>query len=202
MSSSSTTNASAIPPLPPAVAALKKKAKAPRLTRQLTSTMDAFDDADQTAIAGMKTDGATEETVRKELAAKRDQRIAVGVPSRMEFFFSTATDIGGGHTNQDDAATWVYRRDENTGQPLDFVLAVFDGHGRELGQLASEVAKNAMEKMFLNSEVWLALRSEASRAGMMRDIFLDAHAAIKSTFRKKYEDAGWQVEERPGGLPG
>ena len=33
----------------------------------------------------------------------------------------------------------------------------------------------------------------------MRDIFLDAHAAIKRTFRKKYEDAGWQVEERPEG---
>ena len=57
--------------------------------------------------------------------------------------------------NQDDAGIWVHKRDPKTGMASDYVLAVFDGHGRELGQLAAQVAKDAMQKMFLSSETWL-----------------------------------------------
>ena len=74
------TTAAQPPPAPPAAVAALRKENAPRLTRQLTSTMDDFDDADQSEIAAMKSRWDRRHGGRgaKELAAKRqNQRAAV-----------------------------------------------------------------------------------------------------------------------------
>ena len=46
-----------------------------------------------------------------------------------------ATDIGGGATNQDIGDCFEIKDSEGSAT----VLAVFDGHGRELGELAAQV---------------------------------------------------------------
>ena len=50
------------------------------------------------------------------------------------------TDIGGGRENQDDCFVWI-KRDDNV-----IVLCVLDGHGREVGKIASESAKACLFK--------------------------------------------------------
>lgn len=108
-----------------------------------------------------------------------------------EFRCDTATDIGGGHTNQDDAGIWHHRIGK------DFVLAVFDGHGRELGKLAAQVAKDSMRRAFSKAETFDAIRKDAPSA--MKKLFLDAHEAIKTSFKDRYTRAGWEVIQTPEG---
>ena len=161
--------------------------------------MDEFNDSEQARIAAMETHGLGSKSlsdVRNELASERNASNAKE-SAKLSFFMSTATDIGGGHVNQDDCGVWVHRKDETTGNPLDFVLAVFDGHGRELGQLASEVAKESMRVAFAAADTWKGLRTSPEET--MKTIFSDAHFAIKQVFKDKYLAAGWQVEERKEG---
>ena len=110
---------------------------------------------------------------------------------RFHYRLGTATDIGGGATNQDDFAVWS-RSDGD-----DFVMAVFDGHGRELGQLASEVAKHSMAEAFRDSALFDELRASPKPA--MQRIFKQAHLAIKESFRAKYMRDGWEVQSTDQG---
>ena len=63
--------------------------------------------------------------------------------SLLKFRYGVATDIGGGQTNQDAYGVFEVEAEDCV------VMGVYDGHGRELGELASQVARDSF-KVSLN----------------------------------------------------
>lgn len=76
-----------------------------------------------------------------------------------------------GKTNQDDYFVW----DANDG--CSFILGVFDGHGKELGTLAAQVAKQSLTDYLCNGEKLEALRHNPQRT--FADAFNYAHQSIE-----------------------
>src|SRR5690606_7997233 len=116
--------------------------EAPKLERQLTSTFDdemmdlarsAMTEVESPSPAGSQTVTNTDELPSME-------NLIPNNASSLVFLTGEATDIGGGHENQD--RSMCFRTGPNEEH---LVMAVFDGHGKELGQLAAIVARDFMK---------------------------------------------------------
>ncbi|KAH9259376.1 hypothetical protein BASA81_002419 [Batrachochytrium salamandrivorans] len=77
------------------------------------------------------------------------------------------------------------------------VLAVYDGHGRELGELASEVAKDSVRESLSRAGVIARLRENSE--AVMIEVFKQAHEAIRDSFRDKYVKLGVEVQDTEDG---
>ncbi|CAM9709405.1 unnamed protein product, partial [Phaeothamnion confervicola] len=108
----------------------------------------------------------------------------------MKVRLSFRTDIGGMHENQDDCFVW---RHPSSGS---VVIGVLDGHGRDVGQLASACVKEFML-------AWLARRWGevlADPAEAFRVMFAEAHVSMLHAFREHLTAQGWAVKEQGGYL--
>ncbi|KAA0150340.1 hypothetical protein FNF29_05352 [Cafeteria roenbergensis] len=152
------------------------------LSRQHTVTTD--EDTGGTPAAAAGAAGSSSSSAAAAAAARAPYTIEAG----------GITDPGvHGKQNQDDFFVEVI--DAAAG---DCIVGVFDGHGRELGQLAARTAKN-----FVRDE----LRKEEVRKAIERDpkdtfdaVFCGAHKAIEATFAAHYTDAGWLVSRAAEGF--
>lgn len=93
------------------------------------------------------------------------------------------TDIGGGRENQDDCFVWI-KRDDNL-----IVLCVLDGHGREVGKIASESAKACLFK-HLDDNYSKLLESPSEFLVTAHGI---AHDHIRNSFRTELKRQGYDV---------
>lgn len=93
------------------------------------------------------------------------------------------TDIGGGRENQDDCFVWI-KRDDNL-----IVLCVLDGHGREVGKIASESAKACLFK-HLDENYRSLLESPSEFLVAAHGI---AHDHIRNSFRAELKRQGYDV---------
>jgi len=103
------------------------------------------------------------------------------------------TDIGGGRENQDDCFI-------HTSAGI-VILCVLDGHGREVGKVAANTARQALIAYFTQCCPILAA-SEDVRAATYECLVQAhniAHAAIRDAFRATMESQGFEVEEAEGG---
>lgn len=99
------------------------------------------------------------------------------------------TDIGGGKENQDAYFIWQ-RPAERV-----FIVAVLDGHGRDVGKLAAESGKEFLITFFDEHYG----RIEADPVGCMTQALMQCHQHIKSRFRDELTRTGWEVNEAPEG---
>ena len=99
-----------------------------------------------------------------------------------------------GPVNQDNYFVW------EAGDGQNAVVIVLDGHGRELGQMASAVAKRSLRGSLCHLDALARLRREPQRT--MREAFDVAHEAVKGAFRDHYERRGWRVREHEEGASG
>jgi len=106
--------------------------------------------------------------------------------------FASATDIGGGQTNQD-----AYDVFDVPGENC-VVFGVYDGHGRELGELASAVARDSVRASILQPGAVARLRTNSEE--FLIEAFRKAHDAIRDAFRQKYMAAGWEVQDTEEGF--
>jgi len=150
------------------------------LTRQLTSHLDNVVDN----LAGLKYDGPKLEASAKDGTAEH-----IG---HFKFLVGEATDIGGGSVNQD-----TYEVFRTGASKENLVLAVFDGHGRELGELAAIVARDKIRSLLEKDEIMNQVFDDPE--GTLTDVFRHAHNEIKARFRQKYEEANFQVRETDEG---
>jgi len=97
------------------------------------------------------------------------------------------TDPGvAGKENQDDFFVWKSSK-EGT-----FVLGVLDGHGRELGRLASTVAsKFYVEALTMHDKKDGLAELRSTPEKFITQLFVDAHLAVRKEFTKYYEDQKW-----------
>jgi serine/threonine protein phosphatase PrpC len=93
---------------------------------------------------------------------------------------------GKNKTNQDDYFTWEDPDNEGT-----MVILVLDGHGRELGELASGVAKDSIFASLCHAEGMK--RMAANPQETITECFGIAHSAIRDSFVKHYEAAGMET---------
>lgn len=146
------------------------------LTRQLTSNFDQFVD-DLAALEG----------VEHQAFVQDDGK--AGAASGLRLLVSSATDIGGGAVNQDKFDFFMVEQN--------LVMAVFDGHGRELGELAAEIARNTFHEHLSQIETMEKISEDPEAA--LTKVFRAAHDNIRDQFREKYLKAGWQVQETEEG---
>lgn len=99
------------------------------------------------------------------------------------------TDIGGSRENQDDFFVWESRVNGI------MILCVLDGHGREVGKLASEAGRASLEQYF--DENGLYLYTDPYK--VLVEAFDRAHSYIKSRFAERLESVGWEVKEAEEG---
>ena len=93
------------------------------------------------------------------------------------------TDIGGGRENQDDCFVWI-KRDDNV-----IVLCVLDGHGREVGKIASESAKACLFKHLDENYKGLLQTPEE----FLVNAHNIAHDHIRECFRNELTKQGYEV---------
>lgn len=100
------------------------------------------------------------------------------------------TDPGvAGKENQDDFFVWQSPKEGN------FVLGVLDGHGRELGRLASTVASAFfVEALNEHDQANGLAELRATPEKFISKLFVDAHEAVRQKFKEYYEKAGWEVK--------
>ena len=163
----------------------------PALSRQLTSHLDAMGesfapppDASGAGPASHMGAGAGDEGAAVLQAPKYPG-------AQLQARLGVATDIGGGQVNQDEGG-FLELEGGNV-----IVLAVFDGHGRELGELAAQVAKQSVFAALKRPEVLAELR--VSPKAVFVRLFAEAHDHIRKAFSDKYVAAGWEVAVTPEG---
>lgn len=129
--------------------------------------------------------------LKPALATVTASDISVG-SGPYEIRMAGTTDPGvAGKQNQDDF--YIY---ESADRQV-IVAAVFDGHGREMGQMAAKVAKVFVREELARPEVQDRLRADP--LPVLTLTFARAHKAIEDAFRKHYEELGWLVERAPEG---
>lgn len=101
-----------------------------------------------------------------------------------------ATDIGGGKENQDDFLVW---EDKSSGTA---VIAIFDGHGREVGKVAAQSAKEAMKK-FLDENLSDLIATPTDALVAVHEL---AHTHIRNCFMDHFQRIGYEVKESDGYL--
>lgn len=80
------------------------------------------------------------------------------------------------------------------------ILAIFDGHGRELGKRAAIIAKDSFALNFQDASDAIYDQLEAEPELTLRKMYTQAHLAIKAAFSKYYKDMGYSIKEiTPGG---
>jgi len=99
------------------------------------------------------------------------------------------TDIGGSRENQDDCFVWI-KKDAGL-----VVLCVLDGHGREVGKIASESAKARLFK-HLDDNYASLLEDPTAFLIQAHEI---AHTHIRDSFRAELERQGYEVVQTPEG---
>ena len=151
----------------------------PSLGRQLTSNLDAMDEsaAAAAALAAASGNGAT-------MVADKMKRTYPNATLKLKF--GQATDIGGGATNQDSGDIFEIPEEGAV------VFAVYDGHGRELGELASQVARDSVRTSLRQPGVIGRVRVDAEEEFVA--VFKRAHEDIRNAFRKFYQETGWEVQ--------
>jgi len=163
----------------------------PLLGRQYTSHLDEIQDAEMAdgttpaAAASSPAGGASAAGAATTLKRAHPDRQA-------KLRFASATDIGGGQTNQ-DASDMFEIPGENC-----VVFGVYDGHGRELGELASSVAKESIRAALMEPGAIARVRMNPEH--VLVDVFKRAHDAIREAFRKRYESTGWEVQDTDEGF--
>jgi hypothetical protein len=76
------------------------------------------------------------------------------------------------------------------------VTGVLDGHGREVGRVAAQTGRAALQLYF--DQNFLQLRTEPVQC--LQNAFLTAHAAIKQAFALHYQGLGWEVIQAEDGF--
>jgi len=145
----------------------------PLLGRQFTSHLDEMASPEEVL---------TSANALKRLVPDRDVKLK----------FASATDIGGGQTNQDACDSF-----EIPGEGC-VVFGVYDGHGRELGELASVVAKETFRTAFMEAGIIAKLRANPEE--VLIAVFRRAHDAIREAFRRRYISSGWEVQDTEEGF--
>lgn len=104
---------------------------------------------------------------------------------QLKFQLGADTDIGGGRENQDAFFVWV-KKEANL-----IVLGVLDGHGREVGKIASEAAKKCIMG-FLDAQYMALIQNPVEFLIRAHEI---AHDFIRDAFQKELESMGFQIEQ-------
>jgi len=108
-------------------------------------------------------------------------------PQNLKYQIGSDTDIGGGRENQD--ACFIWKRDE-----LNLiVMGVLDGHGREVGKVAAEAAKQCLLGL-LDAEYRYLMQNPVEFLIRAHEI---THNFIRDSFQKELETQGYQVEQTP-----
>ena len=85
-----------------------------------------------------------------------------------------------------------------TGDTL--VIGILDGHGRDLGQLASATAKASMLATIARDGACAAMRTDM--AAFMHELFRAAHEAVRSAFHEHHAKIGWEVKDEASNAVG
>lgn len=101
----------------------------------------------------------------------------------LRYQLGSSTDIGGGRENQDESLIWI-KCDVNL-----IVVAIFDGHGREVGKTAAMAAKACLQEI-LDAEYEVLLQSPVDFLVYAHE---KAHLAIRDSFQARLEKEGYQV---------
>ena len=104
---------------------------------------------------------------------------------RINFQVSGDTDIGGGKENQDDFLIWQKKEEKI------YVLAVLDGHGRDVGKLAAESGKNYLLQYFDQNYKLIS----SNPVEVISNAMKLCHLHIKEKFRTELSSQGWEVLE-------
>ena len=96
-----------------------------------------------------------------------------------------------GKQNQDEYFTWVSPDKQSV------VVGILDGHGRELGQLAAQVARDSLKGSLASPEALLELSTKPKE--VLEAAFEKAHFDIENAFKKTFENSGWKVERTKDG---
>eukprot|EP00946_MAST-07B_sp_MAST-7B-sp1_P001941 g1941.t1 len=172
----------------------------PALTRQLTGTMDnmsdmSSDESDDEARMGFRSSSvgvdnsgngakgkATSEAGRGEAPAAMPLKSTFGASGAQSSNMDLHVRVAGikdegvrGKENQDDFFIWSHGRTH--------VVVVLDGHGRELGKLASKAAKDSMFKDLTNLSILGSLRVTPKET--MTTVFGNANNAIREVSEKE-----------------
>ena len=169
-----------------------KPTSRPTLTRQLTGTADDSRDSimgnteeedihrqSQQGFEDQK--GAdTTHSANSHLNNSTTYQSSVQTPLHLKFNMGGIKDEGvKGKENQDDYFLW------NKGDGKTYVIAVLDGHGRELGKLASKAAKDSIYRDLTSDAMLNQLRTTPQET--MTQVFARANDAIRtvsSTMKK------------------
>lgn len=93
------------------------------------------------------------------------------------------TDIGGGRENQDDCFVWIKKDDSLV------VLCVLDGHGREVGKVAAQSAKDCLFQ-YLDENYKDLMENPSDFLVKCHQV---AHESIKIAFTKELESQNYEV---------
>ena len=111
---------------------------------------------------------------------------------RLTVQVGSETDVGGGSENQDD---YFVCSVGNESDPIT-VLCVLDGHGREVGKVAANSAKDALIEFFHAS--YVKLRDKPYET--LVEAHEVAHFKIKEAFKRTLVERGFDVREAEGGF--
>jgi hypothetical protein len=93
---------------------------------------------------------------------------------QLHFKVAGVTDPGvPSRVNQDDFFIWKSPTEANC-----FAMGMLDGHGRDVGQIASAVASASIQESLSNPEIFAQIRSAPKPA--FDQIFKTAHVAIRN----------------------
>ena len=110
---------------------------------------------------------------------------------RLTVQVGSGTDVGGGSENQDDYFVCSIGNDID---PI-VIMCVLDGHGREVGKIAANSAKDALIVFF--HENYANLRDNPYETLVKAHEV--AHSKIKEAFQRALNDRGFEVQEAEGG---
>ena len=152
----------------------------PKLSRQSTSNFHP------SYHNGSSNSSASEKSVFSSRITTKKRALSTG---RLQFALGGSTHPGGSTVkpNQDDYFIWKSKFDHT------IVLGVLDGHGREVGDLASRTAKKAFLEEFEDKETFALIRKDPLRAFKL--MFARVHRAIWNEFEAHYKGKGWNVRE-------
>lgn len=162
----------------------------PRLTRQLTSTFDNVLAEDVRIISNGVSNGTLSNSESDDSAKDIISTYSSETIKNL-YCLKTgeATDIGGGHVNQDKS--FCCKVGENNEH---LVIGVFDGHGRELGELAAVTANEFFQTELRKLDVIEDLRENPKKT--FCKLFEIAHEKIKEVFKQTVEeDDEWNIYE-------
>eukprot|EP00949_MAST-11_sp_MAST-11-sp1_P000741 g741.t1 len=157
------------------------------LLRQLTAECDMpMDDSED----GSAVDGSVAQEGSSGTRAPEEQGTERKLNGKMWFSCGGIKDEGvPGKQNQDDFFIWSSSKNDNANDaPSTLIIACLDGHGRELGQLASQAAKDVFFDRLTNEAALNRLRADPKKE--MKEAFRAAHDGIRQAFCEHYTSIG------------